>query len=475
MNMSCNFEKDLLSACHDGELDARERGRVEEHVAACADCARELADIRAVSSQLRSAGRMSAPVQVAEELRREVAPARSARVFRIRHFVEAGLAAAAGLLIVLSGAAIFGPAAPGREPAAASPAADRVASGRAKEESQKLAAEGMVHKELEKSDRDDLAQAPRPSDSRKREPPAGQDQEFDKPMAKAVPAPAPIQPPAPAAPPPPAAEPGMAGGRAPAGPAAPAEEPGDEGAAPDAPGLSGTYGFVVVGDNVVSADEAVNELLRKLSKDYRRRDSVWEATLSEKDAQKLLSALESRKDLVIDSAPPIEGEMARLAEDTWQSRAENAGKKVGRVQDQQLAKQQKGYGEKKEGLEESTPPEAMKPGVPQTGAAAPTPSGGGSGDGAKASDELARRLRSSLDAKQLEEERKAEPAKEPATKSGPLARGGEAAKAKDKSREPEENLKKEAERLVTLRIYIVSPDNAEKVNRLKNMPAQKEK
>src|SRR3990172_1482585 len=146
MNMSCTFERDLLSAYHDGELDARERGQVEAHVGASADCSRELTDVRAVSMQLRSAGRLSAPAQVAEELRRAVAPALAPRVFRIRHYLEAGLAAAAGLLIVLSGGAVFGPREPDRKPAAASPALERTARAKKHEEKQNFAAEGKSGK-----------------------------------------------------------------------------------------------------------------------------------------------------------------------------------------------------------------------------------------------------------------------------------------------------------------------------------------
>lgn len=117
--MACDLDRDRLSAYHDGQLDARSKADVEAHLAGCGDCRRELEEIRSAARLVQSLGRARAPEWLAERIRQEIA--RSAvppRIVKFRRYIEAALACAAGLLLVMSVVHLaWGPAEHRRSPA----------------------------------------------------------------------------------------------------------------------------------------------------------------------------------------------------------------------------------------------------------------------------------------------------------------------------------------------------------------------
>ena len=50
--MNCEDFKPMITACVDGELEADQRQLLEEHLAACEACRRELAEVRALKEDL---------------------------------------------------------------------------------------------------------------------------------------------------------------------------------------------------------------------------------------------------------------------------------------------------------------------------------------------------------------------------------------------------------------------------------------
>src|SRR5687768_3392976 len=66
--MNCSDIRPLLSDYHDGEITPEQQRQVERHLAGCADCARVLAEYRAISSDFRA---MAVPA-VPSGLRRDV-------------------------------------------------------------------------------------------------------------------------------------------------------------------------------------------------------------------------------------------------------------------------------------------------------------------------------------------------------------------------------------------------------------------
>jgi len=58
--MSCGFDKGLIAAYYDREVDGDERAEVERHLATCAECARDLAGMKDVTGALKSLGKVSA-------------------------------------------------------------------------------------------------------------------------------------------------------------------------------------------------------------------------------------------------------------------------------------------------------------------------------------------------------------------------------------------------------------------------------
>jgi hypothetical protein len=75
--------------------------------------------------------------------------------------------------------------------------------------------------------------------------------------------------------------------------------------------------ILVLGVDPRMADEAINELLRKYSDDYRRRDSVWEATLTEAELNKMLAELDKRKEVVVAGADAESKILAQLSQKSW--------------------------------------------------------------------------------------------------------------------------------------------------------------
>ncbi len=108
-------QQEALSSYVDGELPAAEREQMERHLAECTVCQQALSDMRRVRALLRALPEPSLPrsflLPEEEPLRAEpnlpVAPARASRLVFVR-FARAmqavgGVAAAAGLVLVLSG------------------------------------------------------------------------------------------------------------------------------------------------------------------------------------------------------------------------------------------------------------------------------------------------------------------------------------------------------------------------------------
>lgn len=94
--MTCDDARDLLEAYHDGELATEARARVEAHLQGCAACARELANLRALSDRVRALGRYPMPDGLASRVgavAAESAPAASGRR-RVGRLVASHLAAA---------------------------------------------------------------------------------------------------------------------------------------------------------------------------------------------------------------------------------------------------------------------------------------------------------------------------------------------------------------------------------------------
>ncbi len=96
--MNCRFEQELLTGYLDGELDGRDKGAVEEHIASCSECLRALGEIKSLAGHLRALPHMSAPATVAEIVRRET----GSRFARMRAWFQAGIAAAALALVGIS-------------------------------------------------------------------------------------------------------------------------------------------------------------------------------------------------------------------------------------------------------------------------------------------------------------------------------------------------------------------------------------
>jgi anti-sigma factor RsiW len=105
--MSCEAWEALLIALLDGELEAGERARLESHLAGCAHCREDLAELRAASAALRrweAEEPPSDPVFVRRE-RRGPAAGGGAAWRRLGWLVPAGLGAAlaaAAVAIVMS-------------------------------------------------------------------------------------------------------------------------------------------------------------------------------------------------------------------------------------------------------------------------------------------------------------------------------------------------------------------------------------
>jgi len=108
--MACTDWAERISALIDEELTPEERGAVEQHLAACAECAKAAEGLRRVSRLARALPRVTAPVGLAEAVRAAVAPARPIPFLtRYRVVIQSAAALVAALLVVY---AFYSPANP---------------------------------------------------------------------------------------------------------------------------------------------------------------------------------------------------------------------------------------------------------------------------------------------------------------------------------------------------------------------------
>ena len=97
-----------LSEYIDGELDSTERANLEAHLATCGQCFATLSELRQVVAQAKSLENREPATDlwmgIAQEIRREKAPARRDRLVRRRFSLTVGqLLAASIALVLLSG------------------------------------------------------------------------------------------------------------------------------------------------------------------------------------------------------------------------------------------------------------------------------------------------------------------------------------------------------------------------------------
>lgn len=288
--MACTFEKDLLSAYHDGELVGRELDRVRSHLERCGECRRELEDVRAVSRQLRSVGRVRVPEALRQDLRERIAGPRLVKEpVRHRKILEFSLAAAVSVLIGITAFVVLRPA--GREAADSGPLARGVREETASEskapvqgrkarrparEKGQSAPVRLVEKNpgnpgparAERKVEEDFV---RVGERGRHGGSAGRDDSR-------------------------APEPGGGGGREPAEPRAQSVQ---EAAKPGVRPARGTRSeeeedlvIVVVARDTRATDETVNEFLRHHSTDYRRNQrGEWTCVVSKSVADRMAHAL----------------------------------------------------------------------------------------------------------------------------------------------------------------------------------------
>ena len=114
-DMNCTFDKELLSAYFDGELDSSgkesEKESVESHISTCSGCLRELGEIKAAARFVTSLPGLRAPRSVAEGVSRGIAAAEGSgagkgtvlpAADRFGRRLYWGVAAAAVLLVTMS-------------------------------------------------------------------------------------------------------------------------------------------------------------------------------------------------------------------------------------------------------------------------------------------------------------------------------------------------------------------------------------
>lgn len=99
--MGCTDWAERISALIDEELTPEERGAVEQHLAACAECAKAADGLRRVSRLARALPRVTAPAGLAEAVRAAVAPARQIPFLaRYRTAIQSAAALVAVALVV---------------------------------------------------------------------------------------------------------------------------------------------------------------------------------------------------------------------------------------------------------------------------------------------------------------------------------------------------------------------------------------
>jgi anti-sigma factor (TIGR02949 family) len=109
---TCEWALDRIEAYLDDDLDAPERARLEDHLAACAPCARELALAARVREGLRALPFFEAPAHVVEAAERAAlgagtAPGADVVVLPARRRVLRGWPAAAAAVVVLVAAGLW--------------------------------------------------------------------------------------------------------------------------------------------------------------------------------------------------------------------------------------------------------------------------------------------------------------------------------------------------------------------------------
>ncbi len=95
---SCEYAR-RVSLYHDGELTGEERLLIEAHLTRCPACARELAELRALSKTLRESEIPALPEDVLRRLHETAPPVRERVLLRMAEI----LAAAAALVLIVTG------------------------------------------------------------------------------------------------------------------------------------------------------------------------------------------------------------------------------------------------------------------------------------------------------------------------------------------------------------------------------------
>lgn len=101
--MTCEHCRDLLSELLEGDLPASAEAQAREHLARCPECARELAELRALVAALHGLPEVEPPVELRARLRAIPERAASGGWRRMRFIATSVAAAAAALLIVWTG------------------------------------------------------------------------------------------------------------------------------------------------------------------------------------------------------------------------------------------------------------------------------------------------------------------------------------------------------------------------------------
>lgn len=118
---ACDNVGPLLDGYHDGELDSLERRRVEQHIAGCGACRRDLASLGAVGRAVRAAVAGTPAPDLWGAIARELPPARARGAAPLRTraplrrrwipAVAAAAVAASVFLLLVDPAELLGPAA----------------------------------------------------------------------------------------------------------------------------------------------------------------------------------------------------------------------------------------------------------------------------------------------------------------------------------------------------------------------------
>lgn len=98
-SMACPFDRGLLAAYFDGEASPPEREQVDRHLASCADCRRDLVEMRAAVTRVKSLPRVKAPPALALHVAAAISGRRAGGAAPARWFPAVAGAAAAALVV----------------------------------------------------------------------------------------------------------------------------------------------------------------------------------------------------------------------------------------------------------------------------------------------------------------------------------------------------------------------------------------